>query len=257
MIKRCSVLLILCLTFAGTATAAERASYQNDPSKAENTGVLGGIITGALVGGPPGAVAGAVIGGLLGHGYHATEQVADLRTDLYSSQLQLARLKDEAAALQREVQVANAELDRLRNQPQVIPATLQASPVDPCCDNTVLSLHFRTGSSNIESVYEEQLASMVKLADAMPTATFEITGYADRNGDANANLELSRQRSEAVRSFLNDKGIERASITTIGYGETKPYSPTQSFETDFFDRRVIVRLRDSSSSMLAENPNSN
>ncbi len=255
MIKRCSVLLIICLAFAGTAAAAERASYQNDPSKAENTGVLGGIITGALVGGPPGAVAGAVIGGLLGHGYHATEQVADLRTDLYSSQIELARLKEETEKLELEYRLANAELDRLRAQPQVIPATLQSTAIDPCCDNTVLSLHFRTGSSDIESVYEEQLASMVNLAKAMATSTFEITGYADRNGDADANLELSRKRSEAVRKFLNGKGIDRTSITTIGYGETKPFSPTQSFETDFFDRRVIVRLRDSSSSMLAENPN--
>ncbi|MEQ8952569.1 MAG: OmpA family protein, partial [Gammaproteobacteria bacterium] len=202
------------------------------------------------------AVAGAVIGGLLGHGYHATEQVADLRSDLYSSQLELARLQEEAGKLRQEAQLASAELDRVRNQARVIPATLQQS-VSPCCDNTVLSLHFRTGSSSIETVYEEQLTSMVKLARAMPTAAFEITGYADRNGDADANLDLSRKRSEAVRSFLNDNGIERASITTVGYGETRPYSPNQSLETDFFDRRVIVRLKDSSSSMLAENPGTN
>ena len=88
----------------------------------------------------------------------------------------------------------------------------------------------------------------------MPTASIEITGYADRNGDPDLNLSLSRERSNSVKQFLSDKGIDNSSIKTIAYGETQPLSSTQDFESDFFDRRVIVRLRDNSASMLTQNP---
>ena len=88
----------------------------------------------------------------------------------------------------------------------------------------------------------------------MTSAKVEITGYAHRNGDAVHNLTLSRQRSESVKSFFTEHGIDNASIATVAYGETRPLQPTQSFESDFFDRRVIVRLRDNSKSMLSQSP---
>ena len=118
----------------------------------------------------------------------------------------------------------------------------------------MLSLNFRSGSSAIEAHYEEQLTSLIKIAEQMPTASVEITGYADRNGDPDLNLRLSRERSKSVERFLNSKGIQSSSIKTIAYGETQPLHSTQNFESDFFDRRVIVRLRDNSASMLTQTP---
>jgi len=94
----------------------------------------------------------------------------------------------------------------------------------------------------------------VKLAKQMPSVNVEITGYADRNGDAQENLRLSRQRSDSVKQFFGKMGIGNSSISTIAYGETRPVQTTQSFETDFFDRRVMVKLRDSSKQLLTQTP---
>ena len=88
----------------------------------------------------------------------------------------------------------------------------------------------------------------------MTNAKVEITGYSDRTGDPSRNLNLSQQRSDSVKSFLIGMGIDNASIATLAHGETRPLQAVQNFETDFFDRRVIVRLRDNSQTMITQTP---
>ncbi|MFL2855669.1 MAG: sortase-associated OmpA-like protein PdsO [Pseudohongiellaceae bacterium] len=255
MVEKFSFLVILCFAAGSAVADTSGANYDDPPSKEETAGVISGAIIGASVGGPPGFVVGASIGALLGEGFNAKGQIKDLQASLFEAQLQLVAVKDELDLIEQEHQIAQIGLDKFRNVPsQVLPAFLSTQPAIACCDNTVVSIHFRTDSNNIESHYEEQLEGMANIAVQMTGAKVEITGYADRNGDAVHNLTLSRQRSESVKSFLTEKGIDNASITTVAYGETRPLQPTQSFESDFFDRRVIVRLRDNSKSMLSQSP---
>ncbi len=255
MVEKFSFLVILCFV-AGTAVAdTSRANYDDPPSKEETVGVISGAIIGASVGGPPGFIVGAGIGALLGEGFNAQGQIKDLQASLFGTRLQLAAVKGELDLIEQEHQIAQIDLGQFRNAPsQVLPAFLSTQPAITCCDNTVVSIHFRTGSSNIESHYEEQLKGMANIAIQMTSPKVEINGYADRNGDAVHNLTLSRQRSESVKSFFTEHGIDNASIATVAYGETRPLQPTQSFESDFFDRRVIVRLRDNSKTMLSQSP---
>lgn len=252
MYKRFSLILIVSIAASAAMADTESANYRNTASAEETTGFIGGMVLGGLAGGPPGVVLGAAIGAVLGDGFFAKKQVGDLQANLYRSQLELASVQEQAQALQREYRLALQELDRVRIQ--VIPASLNIPSVAACCDNTVLSLHFRTGSSTIESHYEEQLTSLVNLANQMPSASVEITGFADRNGDASHNLALSRERTRSVKQFFNRMGIQNSSITTVAYGETQPLQATQNIETDFFDRRVIVRLRDTSQRLLTQTP---
>lgn len=254
MIKQTSLALVLTLASATAAADSQRADYQNPPSKEETTGVISGAVLGGLAGGPPGIIVGAAFGALFGDGWRAKSEVGELQVNLYESQLRLAALQEETQALQARHQLAVKRLEEKSfNRTRTYPASIQMQAA-PCCDNTVLSLNFRSGSSAIEAHYEEQLASLVKIAEQMPTASVEITGYADRNGNPELNLRLSRERSSSVKQFLNSAGIQNSSIKTIAHGETKPLHSAQNFESDFFDRRVIVRLRDNSASMLTQNP---
>ncbi|HIN90272.1 MAG TPA: sortase-associated OmpA-like protein PdsO [Porticoccaceae bacterium] len=255
MYKQITFILLLGIS-AGTAFAdTQRANYQNSASAEATTGYISGLAVGGLVGGPPGAIFGAAVGAILGDGFFVRKRANVLRVELYESQLQVATLRDEALVAQQQMQQAMAELYKIKTSAaQVIPAGLSIASASPCCDNTVLSLHFRTGSSAIEPHYEEQLASLVKLANQMPAANVEITGYADRNGDADMNLRLSRERTASIKQYFNGMGIQHSSIITVAYGESQPLSASQSFEADFFDRRVIVRLRDSSKHMLTQLP---
>ena len=255
MVKKLFLILIIGFTAFAAQADTQPANYDNAASTEETVGFISFALLGAAAGGPPGAIVGGAIGAMVGDGWHGKKQVGDLQANLYGSQLELAALREEANAIEEQYRVAQAELDRYRSAPpQVLPASLATQPAIACCDNTVTSIHFRTGSSGIEPHYQEQLESLANLAAQMANATVEITGYADRNGDSNRNLQLSRQRSESVKDFFSDKGIENASITTIAYGESRPLQATQSFESDFFDRRVIVRLKDNNQSMLTQTP---
>ena len=194
----------------------------------------------------------------MGDGWHAKRRVGDLQTDLYAARLQVAMMRERNEILQQEYQLARRQLDGVQSNPgQIQQAALIQPAQNVCCNNTILSLHFRSGSAGIETHYEEQLTSLIRLAKQMPSASVEITGYADRNGDAGNNLALSRQRSESVKQFLHAHGITDSSILIIAHGETRPLQPEQSLETDFFDRRVIVRLRDTGQQLLSNVPDNN
>jgi len=254
MIKQISLALVFTLASATAAADSRRANYQNPPSTEETAGFVSGAVLGGLAGGPPGVIVGAAFGALFGDGWRAKSEVGELQANLYESQLRLAALQEKTQAMQARQQLAEQRLEEMSlNRVRSYPANISV-PNSPCCDNTVLSLNFRTGSSAIEAHYEEQLTSLIKIAEQMPTASVEITGYADRNGNPELNLRLSRERSNSVKQFFNNRGIQNSSIKTIAHGETKPLHTTQNFESDFFDRRVIVRLRDNSASMLTQSP---
>lgn len=255
MNKHILLFLILGVTAGSVQAAGPKASYQTPASKEESTGFFSGVVLGALTGGPPGAIVGGALGAMIGDGWHAKQEVGDLQANLYTLQLQIAQHREHSARLRLEYEQVIEQLDTLNsNRAQVQRARFGMQAVTACCDNTSLSLHFRSGSSVIEPQFEEQLTALVRLAQQMPASRVEITGYADRTGDAEHNLALSRARTEAVRAFLQQQGAPDSTITTVAYGEAKPLHAEQTLETDFFDRRVTVRLRDSSNGMLTQNP---
>jgi len=256
MIKQLPLVLTLSLATGAAMADTQRADYQDRNASAEETaGFFSGVVVGGLAGGPPGAIVGAAIGALTGDGFRARREVTAARADLIAAELETARLREESTAMSRRLELAQQELESLRTSgASTLPAYLPASRQGPQFDNTALTVHFRTGSALIEPQYEQQLQSLVRLARQLPSAAVEITGYADRSGDAENNLRLSRQRSQAIGSFLKKMGVEDSSITTVAYGETRPLHDTRSLETDFFDRRVIVRLIDTSQQMLSSNP---
>jgi outer membrane protein OmpA-like peptidoglycan-associated protein len=160
-------------------------------------------------------------------------------------------VKQESARINALYIAAQRQLNNVKgSKPKIMDVNYSTSPLTDCCGGTSLSVHFRTGSNRIETDYQEQLAGIGKIAKAMPGTRLEIVGYADRNGDAKANLKLSKQRTDAVRVFFNTLGFSNADITTIAYGETKPVEASQSSETDFFDRKVVIRLRDNNDQLV-------
>ncbi|MES2524909.1 MAG: OmpA family protein [Gemmatimonadota bacterium] len=56
-------------------------------------------------------------------------------------------------------------------------------------------------------------------------AMITIEGFADPAGGAAYNLRLSRERADAVRDFLVTKGLDGASLRTVGYGKTRLVRP--------------------------------
>ena len=247
---------ILAMTvLAGTLSPAANAGSDRRqiPEKEETIGLMSGALIGAAAGGPPGAVIGAALGIFVGDGWITKREYRGMEEALIPLQLEADEARAQLASLQREYREAQAELARLRDVPaQVLPASLSSSPDAGLFNDSSISLHFRTGSSTLEAHYKAQLSALAAIAERLPTGAIEVSGYADRNGNADANLRLSESRAASIKSFIESLGLDSEVITTAAYGESRPLHETQSVETDFFDRRVIVRLVDTSQQLLTD-----
>lgn len=72
----------------------------------------------------------------------------------------------------------------------------------------------------------------------------EIQGHTDDIGPNDYNLELSRERAEAVRAWLVAQGIEAARLSALGYGESRPLADNDNDEGRQANRRVEFHIRE-------------
>ena len=72
-----------------------------------------------------------------------------------------------------------------------------------------------------------------------PTMKIKIVGHTSNDGDANANMELSKQRAAAVKEYLqNNFSISADNLTTDGKGGTEPADKGITPEAKANNRRV-------------------
>lgn len=87
-----------------------------------------------------------------------------------------------------------------------------------------------------------------ELADYLMGYAGPITvhGYADAIGEADANLALSRQRTQAIAQWLVDHGVLYASqIRQCGHGESDLAVPDAATEAEHqLNRRVVIALEE-------------
>jgi len=80
------------------------------------------------------------------------------------------------------------------------------------------------------------LANILKQANIAP---FEINGYSDSDGSDEDNQTLSENYANSVKDYLTSQGIT-ATITTHGYGKTRPVASTKTSEGKQANRRVEI-----------------
>ncbi len=57
-----------------------------------------------------------------------------------------------------------------------------------------------------------------------PDAKVTLEGHCDERGTEDYNLALGPRRAEAVKGYLSDLGISASRLSTISYGEEKPFA---------------------------------
>ena len=67
---------------------------------------------------------------------------------------------------------------------------------------------------------------------------FVLEGHCDERGTDEYNLALADKRSQVVRQFLVDAGIDPGRMSTIALGEERPFDTGQSEESWALNRRV-------------------
>ena len=75
-----------------------------------------------------------------------------------------------------------------------------------------------------------------------PEARFTIEGHTDSVGSDASNQKLSENRAAAVKNYLLSKGVKSDSISSVGYGESKPIADNKTAVGRSKNRRVDVKL---------------
>ena len=187
----------------------------NDPNRQTKTGALvgagAGAVVGALMGNDPeerrrNAVLGAAIGGGGGAiiGNQLDKQEADLRAQMGNSNV------------------------TIRNTGDRLIVTL---PQD---------ILFATDSATLRPDLQRDLRAVGQNLLAYPDTTVQVLGHTDNTGDANYNLNLSRERAQSVANILMNEGVPSFRIQSIGRGEDQPIASNLTPEGRAQNRRVEI-----------------
>jgi OOP family OmpA-OmpF porin len=100
---------------------------------------------------------------------------------------------------------------------------------------------FDFNSANLKEEVFPLLDEVVKILEKNPEIKGEIQGHTDSRGAEAYNQDLSERRAKAVEDYLESKGIDRARLTSKGYGETQPIASNDTEEGRRENRRVELK----------------
>lgn len=103
---------------------------------------------------------------------------------------------------------------------------------------TLRNIEFDFNSARLRSISNSSLDEAVRFLGGQPKVRLEIDGHTDNVGSDAANLKLSRERAEAVKSYLIAHGVDASRLIANGRGETQPLMSNDSESGRQANRRV-------------------
>jgi outer membrane protein OmpA-like peptidoglycan-associated protein len=97
---------------------------------------------------------------------------------------------------------------------------------------------FEFGTDNFLPGSYSELNALVNQLKNRPEGKIRIYGHTDDIGEETDNMQLSRDRAEAVYEYLVDQGIETDRLSFKGFGETRPVASNDTEAGRRQNRRV-------------------
>jgi outer membrane protein OmpA-like peptidoglycan-associated protein/opacity protein-like surface antigen len=140
-------------------------------------------------------------------------------------------MEEENAIQKQKLQKLEDDLKRLAAQKEgVVNASFQ-------------NIEFEFGLSRLTKASLPTLDQIAVILKSNPDWTrLKVSGHADSIGATDFNQTLSENRANAVKRYLRSKGVPASSVTTIGYGETKPIDTNNTPEGRQNNRRVEFEI---------------
>ncbi|MBR0794502.1 OmpA family protein [Bradyrhizobium jicamae] len=120
-----------------------------------------------------------------------------------------------------------------------------SAPVDPTVCQQLFSeilskgkIRFESGKSEIVADSAGLLDRLIETAMRCPSATIEIAGHTDSDGDEAANQTLSEKRAQAVMDDLVRAGLPPDRFIPVGYGSTQPIAGNDTEDGKAQNRRI-------------------
>ncbi|HEU4579173.1 MAG TPA: OmpA family protein [Polyangiaceae bacterium] len=184
-------------------------------------------------------------------------QRAEQQRSRYAQQLNQTevQLQQNAQALQQRQQ----ELQQARAEAEKAQAELRnADALREEAGRMIISLSgvlFESGGDSLSQLAERRLDTVVQALAAYPDRPILVEGYTDSQGSEEKNQQLSQRRAEAVREYLQQRGIDPARLRAVGKGEANPVASNDTAEGRANNRRVeivVERVSESRSSSTSD-----
>src|SRR6184192_792016 len=137
-----------------------------------------------------------------------------------------AELEKKRAELERksaELQQREAEIERAR---QALQNQQSGRSLSMNLSGDVL---FDYDKATLKPAAEEALKKVAVVLSQFPESKVTVEGYTDSKGTKATNMQLSRERAQAVKDWLlKNGGVLAANISTKGFGEQYPIAPNKN-----------------------------
>ncbi len=104
------------------------------------------------------------------------------------------------------------------------------------------SVHFVTGEAHLAPDAAALLDNVVDVLVEKPAIRVRVEGHTDNVGSDETNMQLSKDRAEAVVQYLASQGIDASRLSAEGFGSTRPIAPNLTRRGREQNRRVEFHI---------------
>ena len=165
--------------------------------------------------------------------------VADLQAVAPAMTIQAEGPLDLQGEIDNSLAAADVAMTNLGNNPD---------PRDVARALSIQVINFEVDEAVIPDVNKELLDRAAKIINEVPNMKLIIIGHTDSQASDSYNLELSRERAEAVKAYLVSKGVDANKLTTKGMGESEPIADNSTEQGRFRNRRIEFIVNDETAS---------
>jgi outer membrane protein OmpA-like peptidoglycan-associated protein len=180
------------------------------------------------------------------------QEAATARLNAQASDQRNRELEDQARAAREAAQRAEDERVKMRAElSRQLNLVLETRETARGLIVNMSDVLFDTGQHTLKPGAREKLAKIAGIILAHPGLTIQVEGHTDSTGGPAINQPLSERRASSVRSYLVVQGVNPDSVTSHGFGETKPVADNSTAAGRQANRRVELVV----SGPLLSNPN--
>jgi outer membrane protein OmpA-like peptidoglycan-associated protein len=118
-------------------------------------------------------------------------------------------------------------------------SAIQGTPLKPI----KILLYFKSDTSELTELSREKLPQILKdIQDRMP-CDVNIIGHTDTQGSLSYNANLSLERANFVKNWIQEKNVKLDNLKVETYGETDLLIPTPDNVSEPRNRRVELLIR--------------
>lgn len=119
---------------------------------------------------------------------------------------------------------------------------VELQPIKEGAHMILHNLYFEFDSYELKKESYSELETVFEFLKANQNITIEIQGYTDSKGEKGYNLELSKNRAEAVYNYLIGRKVPKSMLSFKGYGASNFITTNDTAENQSKNRRIEFKV---------------